>query len=253
MATASKLSYAGYAIDWGDVTSGNAVGTYHIGDGTPATNAILQPTTPAQGSSGSWGPVSHTYATAGTYTVCVIMYDLGEVKPFKTTGYHSLQAGGTGRNTDNSVDNKGQVPSMCQQIDVTQPTSSPFQSFRGITAGPTTTPPPTGTASLPSAPDQGVPMLPLFLLAGSCLASVGRVQDDQGEPLADHHRPSDKRAAARRVQPTRAAALLCRANPPLKAGMAGRGPAARREPRGPTRTIRGSVRGTLPRSSSSTE
>jgi hypothetical protein len=176
MASATKLSYGGYAIDWGDVTSGNAVGTYHIGDGTSATNVVLQPTTPAQGSSGSWGSVSHTYATPGTYTVCVIMYDLGQVKPFKTTGYHSLQAGGTGRNTDNSVDNKQQVPSMCEQIDVTSPSPStldsptPFQSFQGITFEPTA--PPTGTVGVPPAQDQGLPILPLFLLFGSCAASL---------------------------------------------------------------------------------
>jgi hypothetical protein len=183
LASASKLSYAGFAIDWGDVTSGNQVGPYHIGDGTPATNIVMQPTTPAQGASGSWGPVSHTYAKAGTYTVCVIIYDLGQVKPFKTTGYHSLQAGGTGRNKDNSVDEKLDVPASCGTIDVTEPTASPiesfqgetatpFESFQGETATPDSTAPTTSTAGDASAPDQGIPVPALLLLFGSMLGSI---------------------------------------------------------------------------------
>lgn len=172
MATASKLSYTGFAIDWGDVTSGNAVGSYHVGDGTAATNGVMQSTSPAQGSSGSWGKVSHTYANAGTYKVCVIVYDLGEVTPFKTTGYHSLQAGGTDRNTDNSVDLNSQVPGMCATVDVAAPSATPFQSFQGETSQPTGTPPSTSTDSLPSNPNQGLPMLPLILLVGSGILSV---------------------------------------------------------------------------------
>jgi hypothetical protein len=188
MATNRTLSYTGYAIDWGDVTSGNALGTFHIGDGTPATNVVLQPTSPAQGISGLWGPLSHTYAAPGIYTVCVIIYDLGEVTPFKTTGYHSLKASGTSRNSDNSVDNKQQVPSMCTKVDLTAPSPSasasasatavtvtaaspsPFESFQGITSDPFS-PPPTGTVS---PPDQkgGLPTMPLFLLIGSFLTSL---------------------------------------------------------------------------------
>jgi hypothetical protein len=186
MATAGHLSYIGFAIDWGDVTSGNALGTFHIGDGTPATNVIMQPTSPAQGASGSWGPVSHTYAAPGIYTVCVIIYDLGLTKPFTTTGYHSLQAGGTNHNTDNSVDHGSQVPTMCGRVDLTAPSPSPtavssptalptptsFESFQGATSDPTASPPPTNAASSPSAPDPGTPALPLALLIASSLAAV---------------------------------------------------------------------------------
>jgi hypothetical protein len=184
MVTATKMSYGGFAIDWGDLTSGNAVGSYHIGDGTAATDIVMQ-TSPAQGSSGSWGPVSHTYAAAGTNKVCVILYDLGEVKPFKATGYHSLLAGGTDRNTDNSVDNGNETPAMCQTIDVTAPvptafqsfqgeTATPFQSLQGATSQPTTqgTPPSTSTSGDPTSPNQGAPMLPLVLLIGTGLASI---------------------------------------------------------------------------------
>src|ERR1035437_2817317 len=123
MATASKLSYAGFAIDWGDVTTGNAVpkpggGDYHIGDGTAATNVVMQPTSPSQGVSGTWGAVTHTYAQAGTYMVCVIVYDLGEVTPFKARGYHSLTAGGTDHNTDNSAEKNGAPSNNCISVDV---------------------------------------------------------------------------------------------------------------------------------------
>lgn len=161
-----ELSYVGFAIDWGDISSGNAVGQFHIGDGTAATNVVLQPTSPAQSSSGAFGPVSHVYAKAGTYVVCVIIYDLGETKPFATTGWDSLRAGGTDRNTDNSVDGKHRVPAMCGQIAVTDPTPSPVSSVLGATS------PPTGTAA-PEAPQDGsLPLMPVGLLLGSCLASV---------------------------------------------------------------------------------
>jgi hypothetical protein len=195
-ASASTLSYVGYAIDWGDVSSGNALGTFHIGDGTSATNVILQPTSPAQGTSGTWGPVSHTYALPGTYSACVIIFDLGTSKPFTTTGYHSTQAGGTNHNTDNSVDHNQQTSAMCAQFSVVgqspspsviptlPPTAAPsgtvlasasptpFESFAGATGTPDVTAPPTGT-STPSAPDQGAPALPLVLvLLGSSLASL---------------------------------------------------------------------------------
>jgi hypothetical protein len=197
MASASTQSYIGFAVDWGDVSSGNAIGTYHIGDGTPSTNVILQ-TSPAQGSSGSFGPVTHTYALPGTYTVCVIIYDLGTSKPFATTGYHSTQAGGTNHNTDNSVDHNQQVPAICGRVGVVTPTPSavvtapptagptgtaiatassaatptPFESFQGVTGDPSLTPPPTGTANRQSSPDQGLPALPLALLFGSALATM---------------------------------------------------------------------------------
>jgi hypothetical protein len=171
-ATASTLSYAGYAIDWGDVTSGNQLGSYHIGDGTAATNVVMQPTSPAQGSSGTWGPVAHTYAQSGDYTVCAIMYDLGEDMPFKTSGYHGLKATGTSRNTDNSVEQNNDPAVACTTVSVTVASETAFESFQGFTAAPT------GTAD--RAPTgNGSPILPLLLLAGSGITSVlllGRVK-----------------------------------------------------------------------------
>jgi hypothetical protein len=180
-------NYVGYAISWGDVTSGNDVGSYHIGDGTAATNVVLQPTSPDRGSSGTWGPVSHTYSSPGTRSICVVVYDLGEVKPFKTTGWHSLQAGGTGRNTDNTVDQVGNSAAFCTQLTISGPTPSPsgsspsssssaFSSFQGSTAGPSA--PATGSEDTPS--NGGTPLLPILLLMASGMTSVlafGRVKD----------------------------------------------------------------------------
>jgi hypothetical protein len=195
-ASNGKLHYAGFAIDWGDVTSGNQVGPHHVGDGTPATNVVMQPTTPDRGTSGSWGPVSHTYAQAGTYTACVIMYDIGEVKPFKATGYHSLQAGGTGHNTDNAVDEGNAAGVVCATFDVAPiptvappatPTPvqtvegvtatptlapTPFQSVQGVTAVPVSTAPPTATDSGSLPPSNGGPAVPLLLLGLSCLFAI---------------------------------------------------------------------------------
>jgi hypothetical protein len=97
------------------------------------------------------------------------------VTPFKTTGYHSLQAGGTGHNTDNSVDAKLDIPAMCATVVVSEPTAAPtetpFQSLQGETSQPTSTPPPTSTAG-DSGPAQQAPLLLLTLLLGSMLASV---------------------------------------------------------------------------------
>src|SRR5512140_2093955 len=126
-ATATSLYKIGYAIDWGDVTTGNAVGTFHIGDGTPATNVVLTNVSPAVGSSGSWGPALHTYKTAGAFTVCVIMYDVGPsaAATQPPSGQFSLVAGGTGHNPDNSVEELLTPPTQCTQINVAVTTPTP--------------------------------------------------------------------------------------------------------------------------------
>ena len=204
MATASKLSYAGFALDWGDTTTGNAVpkpggGDYHIGDGTAATNVVMHPTSPAQGAAGTWGPVSHTYAQSGTYMVCVVVYDLGEVTPFKTSGYHGLTAGGPNRNTDNSAEKNSTGSTSCVSLDVVVPTASPttaptappttapttapsvaasatatlVQEVQGATSQPSGTPPVTATLPI-DTPNGGnaLPFALLLLLSGSGLFTV---------------------------------------------------------------------------------
>jgi hypothetical protein len=136
MDTNPKLSYTGFAVSWGDVTRGNTLGAYHLGDGTAATNFVTE--IPTQGDKGPWGPVDHTYATPGAYTICVIIYDLGEVKPFKPVGYHSLKASGTSRNSDNSVDKQTAPPVVCSTVEVVGETASP-----SATEAPTASPAPT--------------------------------------------------------------------------------------------------------------
>jgi hypothetical protein len=177
MDTNPKLSWTGFAISWGDVTQGNTLGAYHLGDGTPATNLVTE--IPIQGDHGPWGPVSHTYAAPGTYTVCAIIYDLGEVIPFKTIGYHSTKASGTSRNSDNSVDKQTAPPVECATIDVAagegegggvvippqtptpteQPTATPTEApAAGVTPAPNPTPGSAPVArSAPKAPPTPAP------------------------------------------------------------------------------------------------
>jgi hypothetical protein len=173
-ASATKLSYVAFAVDWGDVSSGNAVGTFHIGDGTPATNVVTQ-TSPTQGTSGAWGAVSHTYAQPGTYNVCVIIYDLGTSTPFLGTGYHSTQAGGTNHNTDNSVDKGNAVPALCATFTVAAPTPTPFESVQGATGVPGPTAPSTSVAGATAPQDQHLPLFALlFFGLAVATAAVSR-------------------------------------------------------------------------------
>jgi len=182
-------SYIGYALSWGDVSSGNDVGPYHIGDGTAATNVVRQPTSPAQGSSGTWGPVSHVYAAAGTYTICSIIYDLGEVKPFPATGQESLVAGGPDGNPDNSVDNGATPGARCATVTVAAAatataTPSTSQVVAGATfvAGPTSSPPPTSTLGSSDVPGGGGILLALILVALSALGAAAVSLHAQDRP-----------------------------------------------------------------------
>jgi len=175
MATATKLSYAGFALDWGDVATGNEVpkpggGNYHIGDGTATTNVVMHPTSPAQGVAGTWGPVSHTYAQSGTYMVCAIFYDLGEVTPFKASGYHGLTAGGTDRNTDNSAEQNSVGSTSCVSVDVVVPTATPT-----IPA----TPAPTASPTIPATPAPTASPTPVQTVEGAT-SSPSPVQTVEG-------------------------------------------------------------------------
>ncbi len=210
-ATATLQYRIGYAIDWGDVTSGNAVGTFHIGDGTPATNVVLTNTSPKSGASGAWGPATHTYAAPGTYTVCVIMYDVGPVSATSEppSGQFSLVAGGTGHNPDNSVEELMSPPTQCTQVQAAAaatptptatatptatttasgttpatpaPTETPLQTLLGVTAVPSLASlPPTSTSTTGSGSGSGTPMgVTLILLALSMLFGVVAIK-----PLAE--------------------------------------------------------------------
>lgn len=203
-ATATLQYRIGYAVDWGDVTSGNAVSTFHIGDGTAATNLVLTNVSPSSGASGAWGPATHNYAAPGTYNVCVIMYDVGPVTATSqpTSGQFSLVAGGTGHNPDNSVEELMSPATQCTQVQVAAlatptltaspsasssvqvtpaPTETPVESFLGATAVPTlATLPPTSTTTDSSGGSGGSMGLSLFLLTLSMLFGVIAIK-----PLAE--------------------------------------------------------------------
>jgi hypothetical protein len=191
--SASKIDWTGYAIDWGDF-NGNAVGTYNVG--TATDNLVRQ--TATTGSSGSWGPLDHTYAAPGTYTICVIMYDLGNQTPIKTTGLQSTQAGGTGHNADNSVENQYVPPVKCMDVvigavETVVPTATlapsatavasatpvPSQSVEGVTSAPTATPPSTSSdpGSTGGSSDSTMPLLLLALSGILAMVALKPVRD----------------------------------------------------------------------------
>lgn len=114
---------AGWAADWGDGFAGNFVqsrdapkGTgFHMGG--PTDNLVYRSDAndgrgdcgtglPGGGVAGAWGPLSHTYAEPGTYTLCVVTYDVhytmvGGVPVPKAA--KEVLAGGAIHNPDNSA------------------------------------------------------------------------------------------------------------------------------------------------------
>jgi len=123
----------GWAVAWGDPSwASNPVpksggGSYFMGDAAQ-DNTVFTTGDPCTGTSGAWGPVSHTYDGPGTYTVCVIVYDIVKNKDGSyPVGKHGVLAGGDDRNIDNSVeenDLEGQSICLSPEIPVvveTQP------------------------------------------------------------------------------------------------------------------------------------
>lgn len=116
----------GWEADWNDPTQpGNIVGTANgitvdVGAASansrnPADNTVnLHPSGPGNCTPGSpqntgvWGPISHTYpADITEVTACVVLYDV-QIPP-KSSGGHSLIAGGSKHNDDNSVEKNQNV------------------------------------------------------------------------------------------------------------------------------------------------
>ncbi len=114
IAAASDTDFrdVGVAVDWSDPdAAGNEV-VAGVDVGTPTDNVIHQRDAAAVGtcsgttdSSGSWGPISHTYAEAGTYEVCAVMYDIRLIDT-PASGRGSRVAGGASpaHNEDNSAE-----------------------------------------------------------------------------------------------------------------------------------------------------
>ena len=142
----NKQIFVGFAVDWGDSEApGNPVGSTGFDVGVLAGDANNATDNAVHGAldcgtfdavagfnSGTWGPISHTFAKAGTYDVCVLMYDVRfrvdeEVIP--PTGHHSLVAGGDNRNDDNSAEKNQQTPlgngCFATTIVVATPTATP--------------------------------------------------------------------------------------------------------------------------------
>lgn len=139
----------GWAFDWGDGFTGNfvqskgaAVGVgFHVGspqsgeagfdplntDGnTVQTNHDCGDAADTAGhATGTWGPISHTFATQGEHQVCLIMYDI-HVTDANVPKAGELIAGGTGNNNDNSAETNGLVPdqgttNQCLPINIVVP------------------------------------------------------------------------------------------------------------------------------------
>ncbi|MFO1539794.1 MAG: hypothetical protein ACKOTZ_05005, partial [Chloroflexota bacterium] len=115
---------AGWAVDWDEGFTGNAVPSkkgpaglmYHMGSAddnlvnrSSANNGLGDCGVAADGGgvTGTWGPISYTYAAPGTYEVCVLLYDVrykqsgGQTVVYDTK---QLVAGGSNRNRDNSAE-----------------------------------------------------------------------------------------------------------------------------------------------------
>jgi hypothetical protein len=107
-----------------------------------------------QGTSGTWGPDTHSLSP-GNYTVCVVMYDVHSVN-IGGTGAHSDDPDGSDRNKDNSWDNNLNMfqPEGCGVVVVPTmtPTRTPTNTSTNTptttsTNTPTNTSTPTGTPS----------------------------------------------------------------------------------------------------------
>lgn len=150
--TGTKI--VGWAVAWGDadfqqnpVPDGSG-GFFYMGDAVQG-NHVFNAGTPCSGTSGALGSLSHTYATAGTKDVCVIVYDMvkdTKTGAFPTSGAHSDVAGGPDRNTDNSVEQnelKGESICLSPDIPVVVPVVTPAPTAVP-TATPVVTPKPSG-------------------------------------------------------------------------------------------------------------
>jgi hypothetical protein len=97
----------GWAIDWDDPADpGASLGTTGLEVGTaddPLVHTTSDCSQQAQGTlGGHWGPASHRYRSPGTYSVCVVLYDV-HIKA-EASGVYSRVAAGEGRNRDNSAE-----------------------------------------------------------------------------------------------------------------------------------------------------
>jgi hypothetical protein len=134
---------AGVAVDWGDPSAaGNEVVT-GLEVGTPSDNLVHLRAPADQGtcsggdiSSGAWGPISHTYAEAGEYSMCAVVYDV-RLADTPASGHLSLVAGGVNHNDDNSAEeNSFESGVQCVKTTIVVATPIPVQSVEAGTGTP---------------------------------------------------------------------------------------------------------------------
>jgi uncharacterized repeat protein (TIGR01451 family) len=131
----------GWAVQWGDGFTGNRVlakgskpAAAYYDVGTASDNIVHRSsangglgdcgTTASGPAHGTWGPIMHTYAQPGTYTACVVIYDVhyrktdsGQIAP---TDSKQLVAGSNAtpyrpgdHNSDNSAENNTSAGTQC--------------------------------------------------------------------------------------------------------------------------------------------
>lgn len=192
IAAASDTDFrdVGVAVDWSDpAAAGNEV-VPGLDVGTPTDNAIHQRDAALIGtcsgttdSSGSWGPISHTYAQAGTYEVCAVMYDIRLINT-PADGRGSRVAGGASpaHNEDNSAEeNSFQTGVQCvsTSIVVVNPPPSAESSVLAGTGTPAESQPDTAQSrdGVNPLPTIGFSFLLVAALATLAYANVKTVRN----------------------------------------------------------------------------
>ncbi len=187
--------FVGFAVDWGDPAApGNPVGSFNVGvlagDANNATDNAVHGAKDCGTfnvfNSGTWGPLSHTYAKAGSYDVCVLMYDVrSDDGVIPASGYHGLTAGGTDRNKDNSAEKNDQTPLgngcftttivVATPTPTATPTATPQQSVEAGTGTPAQTQADTALSQRGSSPLPTI-VFSLILLASLATLAYRNVQ-----------------------------------------------------------------------------
>ena len=189
----SSKKIVGWAVSWGEPGyTDNAVpksggGSYYMGDAVQG-NTVFTKGDLCSTPSGTWGPLSHTYAAAGSYDVCVIIYDLRDPAP--ATKAHSLLAGGGDadpkknevRNTDNSVEeNFLEGQSVCLSAETVVVVPTPVPTPTNVVAGASDVAPQTDAIVSTTTSDAGG-ALPLLLIIlgviglGAAVLTPGRAK-----------------------------------------------------------------------------
>jgi len=92
---------------------------------------------------GTWGPISHTYTTPGTHTICPVMYDPHGNRVGGNAGNSGqIIAGGKGHNGDNSVEsNNNTNPCVVTTTVTPPPPAHVFVGYADYTEGSSSTHP----------------------------------------------------------------------------------------------------------------